>query len=350
LQDIWNIFHNEISSPGPKLVVFDEIQLVPHWQNFIRNLYEKEKEVSIFITGSNSDMLSSELSSVLAGRCIEFFILPFSFQEVLSLKNIFIHDNADYFRQEKEILECFQEFFLYGGLPEVYSITTESARYSYLEGIVKKVILDDVIHRFQIKNTILLEELFSYVLNGVGNILFVNKLTKQINQIKKTKYLPSTLSDYLRYLEQAFSIFSVSKFDWKQSKIFDNTKKYYCIDLGIVNAFSQKNQSLESRKLENLVFLHLLKNKQKIFFGQDNTHKEIDFIVPRFHKYDKFQVCFSLSAENQLRELGNFALAEKYLSSSAQYLIVKNWDKNIILPPNIILREITRFLLDLEDT
>jgi len=197
---IWQSFNNNISEKGPKLVIFDEIQLIPNWQNFIRTLYEKEKDLSIFLTGSNSEMLSSELGSALAGRYIEFHILPFSFSEVLALKNIYIKDRNDYWRQEKDIVATFTDFYNFGGLPEIYSINGDSARKSYYEGIIKKVILDDIIKRFKVKNIGLLEELFSYLLGGIGNVTLISKLTNKINSIKNLQITQNTIIDYVKYL------------------------------------------------------------------------------------------------------------------------------------------------------
>ncbi|HPO05623.1 MAG TPA: ATP-binding protein [Candidatus Gracilibacteria bacterium] len=346
---IWQSFNNNISEKGPKLVIFDEIQLIPNWQNFIRTLYEKEKDLSIFLTGSNSEMLSSELGSALAGRYIEFHILPFSFSEVLALKNIYIKDRNDYWRQEKDIVATFTDFYNFGGLPEIYSINGDSARKSYYEGIIKKVILDDIIKRFKVKNIGLLEELFSYLLGGIGNVTLISKLTNKINSIKNLQITQNTIIDYVKYFKQCFALFDLAKFDWKQSKIFNTTKKYYCIDLGVLNCFSESLVNIDSKKLENLVFLHLKKKHPMIYFGQDNLGKEIDFIVPKENgKFDKYQVCQQLTPDNQAREIGNLELANNYLKTGNTFLITEK-ESRYLPNSNIQQINIIEFLLGLEN-
>jgi len=343
LQKIWDTFKQKVSSKGQKIIIFDEIQVISNWDKFIRSIYEKESNISLFLTGSNSKLLSSELGSNLAGRFINFSILPFSFKEFLIFKNI----NPQNKREFEKINLLYSEYFSYGGLPEIFSIFSDSAKKSYHEGIIKKVILDDIVKRFNIRNISLLEELLSYLLANIGNLTFISKLTQKINFIKKTNYLQSTILDYIQYFLNTFALFSVNKFNWKQNRVFETTKKYYSIDLGLIDSFSESLVNIKNQKLENLVFLHLKNKRKKIYFAQDDLNKEINFITKEKFGFNKYQVCLQLTPENQIREFQNLVLINKYLKKGKNYLITE--DKNEIikyknLEINVI--NIIDFLLD----
>ena len=348
LELIWNTFKQKISQKGKKLVIFDEIQIIPKWDKFIRSLYEKDKEVSLFLTGSNSKLLSSELGSNLAGRFIEFSIHPFSFKEFITFNHLDIKNKTDFLRKSQKIHELYNEYFNYGGLPEIFSITTPSAKKSYHEGIIKKVILDDIIKRFNIKNISLIEELLSYLLAGIGNITFASKLTNKINSIKKSNVSQNTILEYIQYFLNTFALIPINKFDWKQSLVFETTKKYYSIDIGLIDSISESLVNINTQKLENLVCLHLKQKNKKVFFAQDNLGKEIDFIVPKKKTYDKYQVCSKLTPDNKKRELGNFILADKYLKSGNNFLVSED-ESQVIKYKNTKIKiiNIIDFLLEL---
>ena len=167
LNQVYELFLSLSARPGKKLLVFDEIQNVKDWDRFIRTIYEKDSgDIEIILTGSNSELLSSELGSNLAGRFIEFFLLPFSFREFLAYRSVKVEDKAGYLRNKREISALFTEYLNHGGFPEVFDIPSPESKLSYLSGIVSKVILDDVVRRFKVDNVTLLEKLFHYLMAG----------------------------------------------------------------------------------------------------------------------------------------------------------------------------------------
>ncbi len=150
LDDVCQAFINRVAKPGAKILLLDEIQNVPGWERFLRKFHEREHDWQILVTGSNSEFLSSEFSPRLAGRHINFELLPFSFREVLAYQNVHIQTESDYFRHQADIGKAFEGFIASGGLPERLTIEDPSVIQSYLGGIVSKVILDDVIKRYRV--------------------------------------------------------------------------------------------------------------------------------------------------------------------------------------------------------
>jgi predicted AAA+ superfamily ATPase len=232
LSRIYDFFLSRIAKKGKKLLILDEIQNVNGWDKWIRTVYEKEKDIEIILTGSNSQLLSQELGTNLAGRFIEFFIFPFSFKEFLTYRQISVNHEKDYLQNRQEIRTQFYEFLKFGGLPEVLDIRNEESKLSYLQGIVTKVILDDVIKRFNIENINLLEKLLSYLLSTAGNIVAYTKLKNRIQAYGLYDIKVETIIKYINYLTKPFALVELNKFDWKQSKVFSTSKKFYAIDTG----------------------------------------------------------------------------------------------------------------------
>jgi len=260
------------------------------------------------------------LGSNLAGRFIEFFLLPFSFREFLAYHGLQVDGKADYLRQRREINALFTEFLIHGGLPEVFDIPSPETKLSYLSGIVSKVILDDVVRRFRVDNVTLLEKLFHYLMAGAGSVSTFASLTRRCAAMGiKTK--PETVIAYCSYLLKAFSLFEVSRFSWKQNRVFSDTRKYYSVDSGLITLYRPPEENL-SLRLEQAVYLELRRRNGTVFFGTNDSGKEIDFIVPVGERgYDKFQVTATLTPEDEKRELGAFALADAHLKEGKNLLL-----------------------------
>ncbi len=319
LAEVYKIFLNDVAKSGKKLIILDEIQLINKWDKFLRTIYEKVKDTELIITGSNSELLSSELGSHLAGRFIEFFLLPFSFNEFLIYKNITINEKSDFYRQQDHVEKLFLEFLKYGGLPEVFEINLPEVKQSFLKGIVSKVILDDIVKRFRVTNIVLIELLIHYVLANSGRKISYTKIVGHLSNMGLTAK-PNTIIKYVHYLTKTFSTFSILRFNWKISRIFSSMNKFYCVDTGILHLF--RGEDFESFALENVVYLQHLRKNKKIFYGLDEKSKEIDFLVEKKSKlYDKYQVTMNLTSKNEYRELGNFKLITKYLEKGENFLL-----------------------------
>lgn len=315
-------FLNSVAQDGKKLIIFDEIQNVKNWDKFIRTIYEyKDQDLEIILTGSNSELLSSELGSNLAGRFIEFYIQPFSFKESLNYHNIYINNENDFLLHFDKVEKLFYDYIKFGGLPETFNIQTENAKLSYIEGVLNKVILDDIIQRFKIRNPYILEKIIQYILANISRIISFKRITNFLKDLD-LNIKENTVIDYVQYFIKSFALYDIQKFDWKTQKIFDSTKKYYSIDLGLNNIYGNLMCNF-SRQLENLVYLELKRSPKikNIYYGLD-TKKEIDFIA--FNKENdifKYQITKTLNNQNQERELNAFIYSHKYLDKGENILL-----------------------------
>lgn len=329
LNQVYELFLNTSARPGKRLLIFDEIQNVPDWDRFIRTIYERDGETTeIVLTGSNSELLSSELGSNLAGRFIEFSLLPFSFREFLAYRGISVTEQADYYRRRQELHRLFSEYLIHGGLPEMFDIPAQESRLSYLSGIVSKVILDDVVRRFRVDNVPLLEKLFHYLMAGAGCVTTFAALTRRARALGiRTK--PETIIAYCGYLLKTFALCEVNRFSWKQNRVFSDTRKYYSIDPGLISLYRSPQENLALR-LEHAVYLELRRRGATVFYGTNDTGRELDFLASDGGRnFDRYQVAVSLTTNDERRELGAFALADSYLQAGNNFLLSQDEGEEI---------------------
>jgi len=320
LASVYELFLTDIAKSGPKLILLDEIQNVSGWDKFVRTIYEKDDDVRIILTGSNSELLSAELGSNLAGRFIEFSILPFSFKEFLLYRNVTVENKNDYLKNRKTVDKLFSEYVKYGGLPEVFEIATEDAKFSYLRGIVTKVVLDDIVKRFKVDNIDVLERLLNYVLSNIGSVVSCTNIRNRLKDAGSDIKV-ETVIKYIGYFASALAVLEVNKFEWKQRKVFSTSKKYYAMDLGLAALFRPLKENY-SMRLENLVLLHLKRSSDGICYGVNERGREIDFIVRnKDGEWDKYQVCVQPEEHNLARELEVFGLVDKHLQKGKNYFI-----------------------------
>ena len=320
LNTVYRIFRTEIADNRKKLLIFDEIQNVNDWDRFIRTIYETDHDVEIILTGSNSRLLSSEIGSNLAGRFVELSILPFDFKEYLRYYDIEVAGKAEYFRDQERIHNHFSRYIKFGGLPEALSIDSETACFSYIEGIISKVILDDIIKRFNIKHTTVVEKILFYLFSATGNIISFSKISNYLKQLG-IKIKKETIIKYVQYMLTTFAVYETNKFDWKLGRLFGTTRKYYTVDTGLVNLYPSAVNNY-SKQLENIVFLKLKRSRGQIFFGALSSGKEIDFITKTVDdRFKKYQVTQTLNKNNYDRELSSFLLHDTYLEDGKNILL-----------------------------
>lgn len=346
LNTVYKSFRNQMANSGNKLLVFDEIQNVCNWDKFIRTIYEKDNDIEIILTGSNSELLSAEIGSNLAGRFIEFFILPFNLSEILLYQGITIQSQIDYLRHKDFIEKQFYSYVKFGGLPEILTINEGSSRYSYLEGILNKVILDDVVERFKIKHPAVIEKIIYYLFAAIGNQVSLTRIANYLKQLD-INLKPETVINYTDHILKTFALYEATKFDWKIGKIFSTSKKYYAVDTGIAH-LNPVTVSNFSKQLENVVFIKLKHHYQTIHFGALTSGKEIDFIVQdRQRNFTKFQICKTLNHENSQRELSPFSLAGKHLQGDNILLTLDEEEKEFKFKGiSVIQKNLVKWLLD----
>lgn len=313
LRSVWEVYLREIAVPGqPVFIIWDEVQLVAGWEKLVRALYEQGK-YNIFISGSNSRLLSGELASSLSGRCLSLEVRPFSFREYLSYCRI----KADYYYQNKQLIDqAFSVYLKRGGIAEQFDLQDPFVS-NYQTGLVQKIILDDLVKRYLIENINVLKEVFDFVCGNITSIISLRKIVNRLNE-QGLKVSAATIDNYLSYWQTAFAIERLPKFDYRLSRVFSRTAKYYSVDNLLIKGREEANE----KRLENLVYLELSRRygRENVWFGQDPNGYEIDFVIKLENKFKFFQVCLELNDKNAKREFGNLNLINKYVQGEGAVL------------------------------
>ena len=272
-------------------LMLDEIQQVIDWQKAV-NALMVDKDIDIYITGSNDNLLSSELSTLITGRYVEIKMFPLSFKEFLDFKEL-----------EKGLSqqENFDSYIKYGSMPAVSSLPLDGQVIAnFLQGIYKTVILKDVIQRNVVKDTMLLESVLHYLMQNIGS-LFSSKKVSEACSIGSRKTNLEAVEEYLYMFEQAFVIYKAEQFDIKKNLINPNLAKYYIVDTGIWHAILGYHALTTSVLIENIVYLELLRRNFEVFVGKLDS-KEITFIANRHDLQMYVQVMATCSDETLLAE------------------------------------------------
>lgn len=307
---------------------FDEIQNVDSFEKVINSLRASLDNVSIFITGSNSKMLSEEISSVLSGRYVSFQIFPLCYKEYIALMDC-----------EPESEESFWDFLKWGGLPNRVQFTEENNIKDYLHSVFDSIILRDVVGRLGLKDTVLFNLLLQYIIDITGRE-FSAKNVLDFLQREGRSVSTVTLYSYLDALCKALIIKKVYRYDIHGKAVLKTLNKFYMTDLGIAQI---KNHNFEINKtfaIENVVYNELLVRGYDVYIGK--TQKgEVDFIANKDGITNYIQVTYSLADENVVRrEFGAFSvIADNY----PKYVI--SLDKMDFSREGIIHRNIIDFLL-----
>lgn len=294
-----------------KTIFLDEIQNVPQWERFVRRIYNEGYK--IFITGSNSKLLSGELSTHLTGRHKTIELFPFSFAEFLTLKNI-PFKNIKTTAQKAIVLSSFDEYLLGGGFP-YYCKTGEK---DFLTLLYDNILYKDVLFRFAIREKRTFRELANYALSNIGKEFSYENIAKTLNVKSNT-----TIKNYLENMEEAYLIFTLSKYDFSLKKQYTSNKKMYVIDNGLRNNVAFYFSEDKGRLIENTVFLELKRRGGNLYFHKDKH--ECDFVVQRGTRINEaVQVCFDLNESNKEREVGGLTEALNYYNLNAGVIITLN--------------------------
>lgn len=250
--------------PGKMTYVFlDEIQNVPQFQKAVDSLFIKD-DVDVYITGSNAQMLSGELATLLSGRYIEISMLPLSFAEYYELVG---GDQRD----------AWNSYFKNGGFPYVAVIEDEDIRRDYLMGIYNTVLLKDVVARKRINDIPLLESVIKFLFDNIGNIVSSKKIADSLTSYGR-KTTSVTVENYIEALMSAFILYKANRYDVKGKQHLKSLEKYYLVDLGLRRMLLGDKNADIGHILENIVYLELLRRGYTVDIGKVDD-KEIDFIA-----------------------------------------------------------------------
>ena len=273
-------------------IFVDEIQMIKDFHKTIRSLALDENN-DIYITGSNSEMLASDVANELGGRYIEFTIYSLSYLEFLQFHNL---ENTD---------DSLEKYMHYGGLPYLKNLPFEqNIMYEYLKSIYSTIILKDVVQRKNIRNSLFLEQLVKFLADTTGG-LFSSKSISDYLKSQKEIVSPNQVNEYIKALASAFVIHSVGRYDIAGKRIFEIGEKHYFENLGIRNVVGGYKPQDKAKRLENVVYNHLLFCGYLVKVGTIYSN-EIDFVCEKNGEKLYVQVTIELSREDTIeREFGN---------------------------------------------
>ena len=319
---------NRIKDDQLYYLFFDEIQNVDNFEKVINSL-RASQNVSIFITGSNSRLLSEELSTVLSGRYVSFRINPLSYKEVLELLG-----------KSKSTDEIFEDYMKWGSLPNRFDFKREEAIKNYLYGVFDSIILRDVVERLKIRDTSLFNLILQYAIDTIGREFSAENI---INFLKNEGRDVSTLTiySYLDALCKSLLIRKVYRYDIHGRAILKTLNKYYVTDLGIAQIKNTNTEIDKSYAIENIVYNELIIKGYDVFTGKTKKG-EIDFVATKPNRKIYIQVTFSIpNEETKEREFGAFSIINDNYPKYVISLDKLNYEYNGIKHVNLI-----DFLLD----
>ena len=273
-------------------LLLDELQEVDGWEKTVNSLFE-EKNLDIYVTGSNSKLLSSEISTYLTGRYVTISVYTLSFKEYLTFKN----------NQNKPIKEHLQDYIRFGGFPLVaISNLDEKASYQIVEDIYNSVVVNDITKKHNIQNIDLFNRVVRFIVENIGKTFSANSIVKFLKSENRTISV-ETIYNYLQWLEKAFVIYRCKRYDLQGKNILKTQEKFYIADQSIKYALFGFNPTTIASMMENLVYFELKRRGYDVFIGK-NADKEIDFVAVDRDKKLYIQVCRELPKESD-REFAN---------------------------------------------
>ena len=315
---------------GKTYIFLDEIQTVPAWEEVVSSLLV-DLDCDIYITGSNSKLLSGELATLIAGRYIQIHVYPFTLseaKEITKQNGTFVSDDA-----------LFSDYLRYGGLPLRFSLGEISVE-PYLSDTYDAIVVKDILQRNKLNDSALLNLLLSFLMDNIANPFSARSIVSALaaNGIRTSV---DTVLAYIGYIKNAMIMNSVQRYDIKGKKLLAAGEKYYAVDLGLRNVIKSSPEIDFNKLYENLVYLELLSRGYDIKVGKTDNY-EIDFIAYKGKERIYVQVCYLLaSPETVEREFGNL---ERINDNYPKYVIsgdIPDFSRNGIRHFNIV-----RFLLD----
>lgn len=319
------IFSKTNNLNGKIYLLFDEIQKVKNWEVSL-NSYRVDLECDIYITGSNSQLLSGELATLISGRYISINMLPFSFKELIQYHDE-MHENIDE-------IKLFEQYLSYGGFPGLLNYENEEKE-KYLYDSYSTIVLNDILYKNKVKDLDLLERLMEFMISNIGQLFSANSISKYIkNENRKTT--PHTIINYMDYARNAFIFYQIKRENIKQKRKLLISDKYYLVDSGFYFIFNGSTQRNWGQLLENIVFLELIRQGYSITIGKIQD-LEVDFVCRKANQIKYIQVSQSILDENTRKR--EFKSLEKISDSYPKYVISMDsfdFSANGIIHLNII--------------
>lgn len=315
---------------GKMYFFFDEIQLVDGWEQVINGL-RVDKDCDIYLTGSNSTLISGDLATLLAGRYVEFEIQPFTFGEFIRV--------FDHMALSKE--DLFNKFLQLGGMPFLkYFNLDEVPTFKYLNDVYNTVLVKDVLQYNNIRDVDVFNRILTYVVENISHTFSASSIKNYFkNEARKVSV--DTVLNYLEYCSQAFLIKKVPRYDVVGKKILKVDEKYYLTDHGFRQARGFSNMKVIERTLQNIVYIELVSRGYDVKIGKVKD-REIDFIAQKGDELYYYQVSYMMENEKtREREFGVY----KYIEDNFPKYVL-SMDQIDFSQDGIIHKNILDFLLD----
>ena len=299
-KDMYNDIKKEMINDNKYYLLLDEVQEIDGWEKAINSLLE-DTNADIYVTGSNSKLMSSEISTYLTGRYVLIPVYPLSFKEYLDFKS----SSA---KSEKELLN---EYIKFGGFPIVaLGNYDEQSAYQIVEGIYNSVITSDITKRHNIVNFDLFNRVVKFIIENVGKTFSANSIVKFLKGEGRALSVES-IYNYLEWLEKAFVIYRCRRYDLQGKSVLKTQEKFYLADQSLKYCIMGFNPKSIASMLENIVYFELKRRGYEVYIGKLGT-KEIDFVAIKRDERVYVQVCRTLP-ENSDREIGNLlAIKDQY--------------------------------------
>ena len=291
-KDMYQDIKADLNAAGRNYLLLDEVQEIEGWEKAINSLLELGN-TDIYVTGSNSKLMSSEISTYLTGRYVTIPVFPLSFEEYLTFK-------AGSSLSQKELLN---EYIRYGGFPIVALGTyDERTAYQIVEGIYHSVISNDIARRHSITNQELFNRVVRFIIENVGKNFSANSIVKFLKSEGRSLTV-ETIYNYLEWLEKAFLIYRCQRYDLQGKAVLKTQEKFYLADPALKYCMMGFNPKSIASMLENIVYFELRRRGYDVYVGKNET-KEIDFVAVRRDERVYVQVCRELPDASD-REIGN---------------------------------------------
>lgn len=287
------IIEDDAIAKGLKYLFIDEVQNVTGFEEVL-NGFRDEGDFSIFITGSNSYLLSGELITKLTGRYIEFEMFPLNFQEYLGMKD-FLKKPID-----SNLVQEFDNYLLEGGFPKAVQYDSIQDKKTYITSVITEIFEKDIKRRVKIRNVSAFQKVQQYLINNFGATTSLQNILDELEK-NGTKIKRETLNSYIKILCDAKILYECNRFDLKSKKSIAGEKKYYLSDLGFYYATNTDNRIKYGPVMENVAFIYARSNDYSVSIGRIGK-LECDFILRKDLEYSYLQICMTIMSSKETEE------------------------------------------------
>ncbi len=287
--DLYEYVNSKLVADKMNYVFIDEVQKVTDFQKACDSLYIK-KNVDLYITGSNSKLLSGKLATLLSGRYVEIKMLPLSFKEYISYVG------------ETDIQKKYIDYITKSSFPYTLKLDSSKEIRMYLDGLYNTIIVNDIAERKEISDIGMLKDVIKFMFDNVGSLCSSTSIVNTMTSNGRKISVP-TVEKYIKALVEAFVLYKVSRYDIKGKNYLTTGSKYYLSDIGLRYYLLGSKKGDEGHILENVVYLELLRRGYEVYIGK-NDDSEVDFVAINEKGDEYYQVCYTLTNEKTLeREL-----------------------------------------------